>query len=99
MKTAQYDQKAARQSSQIFISVSSRSVTKHNDPKSRGIQPKNAALWICECLTPNFDLVLLSYVCANQVVKASPRSWSVIFQLPHAPNHQLPPLGLKPSGW
>ena len=42
-------------------------------------------------------LCLIFYVCANEVVKASPHSRSVIFQLPHAPNHQLP-LGVVIGG-
>ena len=40
----------------------------------------------------------MSYVCASEVVNAPPHSWLVIFELPHAPNHPLPPLGPEALG-
>ena len=36
--------------------------------------------------------------CASEVVNAPPHSWLVIFELPHAPNHPLPPLGPEALG-
>ena len=40
----------------------------------------------------------MSYVCASSVGKRITALVVVIFQIPHAPNHRLPPLGLEALG-